>query len=160
MSKDSTRQALYKYLDKQIKQSKPKRKNKKPEKDVQYAVEQWLEKNGFDYDIVESKSVYHEASGRYLHSQTTVGFSDIVGNDSHGIACFIELKAPGRRSTLRERQRDFLTKKIKSNCFAVVVDSPKLLADYYDEWIEIRRKKSKEGARQFLLSLLPKKRNA
>lgn len=158
MSKESTREALYKYLDNQLKQSKPRRKNKKPEKNVQYEVEQWLEKHGFDYDIVESKAVYHEQSGRYLHGQTSSGFSDIVANDSNGLAVYIELKAPGRRSTLREKQRDFLTRKIKSNCFAVVVDSPTLLADCYNEFYEIRDKKSKEGARQYLLSLLPKKR--
>lgn len=154
----SAKTALHKYLEKQLKKDgKVPRKNQKPEKDVEAEVMTWLSANQFDCHVVESKAVYSYSAGRYLHGQTNPGFSDIVGNDANGMAVFIELKAKGRRSTLRQKQKAFLKKKIASNCFAVVVDSAELLATTYKEWSKLRAD-SPKTSQFYLFDQLPKKR--
>lgn len=130
------------------------KRNSKPEKILEKEILHFLRLNGFDVDVVESKAVFSQKLGRYLNSQTTVGMSDLIGNDKNGHACFIELKAKGRRSTLSQRQKLFLMKKIDSNAFACVVDSVEMLSQIYQDWKHYKASTDYE-ARQFLLNMLP-----
>ena len=151
----SVKDALYAYSEKQLKKNKPKRrKNKKPEREVERQVMAWLNKNGFSCHVVESKAVYSPSAGRYVRGQAVSGFTDIVGCDKNGTAVFIELKAPGRKSTIKEHQRAFITEKIRHNCFALCTDSVNFLSSSYENWIKI----SHLNKQVFLYSLLPKKK--
>jgi hypothetical protein len=77
------------------------------------------------------------------------GYADVSGNTYDGLSIYIELKAPGKRSTLRDNQRDFLVKKIKSGCFAGVVDSVSCLETLWNNYNDALDKK------KALLDLLP-----
>lgn len=146
--------AIKRHQERQSKvQSGPKRKNNKPEKMLEFEVSQWLKKNDFAFNVVESKAVYSHSAGRYLKGQTDSGFADIVGLDKNGNFIAIELKAPGRLSTLREKQREYLNGIINKNGFAVVIDNVKSLEEYYGHWI-------KEKNQDYLRSLLPKEKRA
>ncbi len=115
------------------------KKNKKPEKDLQNKeILPWLKRKGFDVTIVEAKSLFNPTLGRYVSSPAVPGFPDLVGNDIDGRAVFIELKAPGRRNSIRTMQYNFLLKKIKCSCFAVCVDSVDMLEKFYTEWRSFR----------------------
>lgn len=145
-------------IEKFIKKNNPKRltrKNLSPERDLQKELIKHLNSIGWSVQSVESKSTFDPRSGRYVGVAAKHGTSDLVGNDSNGCAVFIELKAPGRIGTLREKQREFLIQKIKSNAFACVIDSLSLLIDIYSKWsllpLGVERQK-------FLTSLLPKEK--
>lgn len=128
--KESTKQALERYFDKQARMNNPARKkrtNKKPEKLVEKVVMEWLKANDFSCDVVESKAVFSPRAGIYLNSQATPGMSDIVGCTPDGRGCFIELKAKDRRSDLKDHQRRFLLEKISRGAFAACVDSVEYL---------------------------------
>lgn len=130
--------------------SKP---NGRPEKQVEKEVMAWLNQNGFYCHVVESKAVYSQAAGQYLKGQTVPGMSDIIGvTPLNGLACFIELKAKGRRSVLSSAQKHFLKSNIEMDAFAVCVDSAALLETYYAEFKAILWDKPK--SRQYLLSLI------
>lgn len=133
----------------------PRRTNEKPEKEVEKAVLIWCKQNSFDVDVVEAKSKYNVSTGMYTGRATSIGLSDIIGNDKHGLAIFIELKAEGRRvgSALREQQRKFLTRKIMSNCFAVVTDSAEYLEQSYRHFLSLPTVEEKQD---YLLKELPK----
>lgn len=147
--------AINKYLKRQqTGRSEPKRKNKKPEDITVGECKSWYKRHGFDMSIIESKASYSQASGRYTSFTVESGYSDSSGNDKHGNAVYVEFKARGKRSTLREGQRDFLLRKIKTNCFAVCVDSAELLHDYYYHWISL----TDSDRRKYLFSLIPKHR--
>lgn len=152
----SARDALLKYSQRQLKSVNnnraPKRKNEKPEEITVRECIDWLRDHGFSIHRVEAKAVYSKAAGRYLHSQTTPGMPDLVGNDKNGRACFIECKAKGKRSTVRHAQTEFLTEKIKTNCFVVVADTSEFLSNAYDLW----QSTSAPNRQKLLLSLLPK----
>jgi hypothetical protein len=132
--------------------TKRKTRNKSPERDLSKLIMSWLKVNEFDCTIVESKAVYNQKAKRYLKSQAVPGFPDIVGNDSRGTAVYIELKAPGRLSTIKDRQREFLLRKIKSNCFAVCVDGVGRLEKTYEHWKSLME----EPRRDFLTQILIK----
>jgi len=147
--------AINKYLKKQQQgRSEPKRKNKKPEEITVGECRAWYKRHGLDMSIVESKANYNPTTGRYTSFTVESGYSDSSGNDKHGNACFVEFKALGKRGTLREGQRAFLLRKIKTNCFAVCVDSAELLHDYYYHWISLLD----SDRRKYLFSLIPKGR--
>ena len=148
--------ALNKYSSKQIKSTnKPMRKkNTKPEKEVEKAVTRWLKDNGFSCNVVDSKAVYSTSSGRYMNGKTDMGFSDIVGCTPNGLAVYIELKAKGKRSTLKIHQYDFLLNKINHGAFAVCVDSVDCLVDIVSKF----RHCSYENRIKLLTDHLPKKK--
>ena len=154
----SARDALNKYLTRQLpKERKPKRSNARPEFEVKKLVMRWLEQSGFSCDAVESKAVYSHAAGSYVRGQAVAGFSDIVGVCNFGgAACYIELKAPGKRSSLKEHQRDFLVHKLHLYAFAVCIDSVDDLADIYSRWIRFYRLGQLQEARSTLMRHLPK----
>lgn len=149
--------ALERYLKRQLRGNKraKREKNESPEKAVEKEVVRWLASAGFCVSVVESKAVYSPSAGRYLRGQTEPGFTDICGVTPTGIGCFIELKAPGRKSTIRPAQVDFIQRKIKKNAFACCVDSFTDLADVYRTW-SMLLKESDVRAQEFLISRLPK----
>lgn len=126
-----------------------KKQNKSPEKLLEKQVLLWCRSKGWKVHVVEAKAVYSLAAGRYLNSQIAPGFSDIIGVMDNGIFVAIELKAFGRRSTLRNNQRAFLEDCINHFGFGVCVDRVELLQEYYDTW-------SKSPSKEYLISVLPK----
>jgi hypothetical protein len=150
--KDSIKSAIHRYLEKQDKLSAgPTRKNAKPEKETEKQVLAWCKSQGWSVSIVESKAVFSPRAGRFVHGQAKAGFADIVGLTDQGVFVAIELKAKGRRSTLREAQRRYLVDVIGKHGFAVCVDSQENLSKTYLRWIEHPDKQL------YLLSCLPLK---
>ena len=133
---------------------KKKTKNEKPEKVTEAEVIQWLSDRKFNFNVVEAKAVYSVSAGRYLSGQTDPGFSDIVANDSSGRAFFIELKAKGKKSTLKSHQYIFLKEKIEMNCFACVCDSAEMLDKIYLKWGSFLARGEHEMAMDYLLEQL------
>ena len=155
MSKESTKAALDKFFAKAAKQATPKapRKNQKPEFTLTLTpCLLWMRESGWSVDVVEAKGVYNAQAGRYLDGQTEAGMSDIVGCTPQGIGAFVEAKAPGKLSTLRPAQREFLIDKIRCGAFAVVVDSVDRLNRLYRKWWSMS---GRTESIQFLMSELP-----
>ena len=144
--------ATEKYLTKND-PNKVHRKNEEPERELQKEVIKWLNSIGWDVDSIDSKAQFSEGQGRYISQNAKPGISDVVGNDPNGIAVYIEMKAPGRRSSLRHNQRLFLLRKIKTNCFAIVADSKEFISTAYKRWSLDYADRAKRNA--ILLSLLP-----
>lgn len=119
------------------KKTKPrKKKNSAPEAAL---VKNFLKfakqhKALFDLNVIEAKAVYNQQAGMYLSGQVASGYPDISGNDKFGHAMFLEAKAPGKRSTLRADQYEFLMRKIEMNCFAICFDSIQYFKDTYKTW--------------------------
>lgn len=155
--KKSVEDAITRYYERQNlvpTTSVPTRKNEKPEKEVEKKVLDWCRSfAGWSMDVVEAKAVFSEGAQMYLHSQAKSGFSDLVGCTGMGLFVAIELKAPGRLSTLREKQREYLIDKINKGCFAVVVDSVELLITLWKTFVSLP---SVEERKKFLLESLPK----
>jgi hypothetical protein len=155
----SAADALRKYYQRTANRTsgaKPKRKNSKPEFELKKLVVKWLDEKSFSCDVVESKAVYCASAGRYLKGQAKAGFSDIVGvTPCRGVACYIELKAPGKLSTLKAHQRDFLIAKIEHMAFACVVDSVKSLSELYEKWCALFVTGNYIEAKKLLLKNLP-----
>jgi hypothetical protein len=107
--------------------------------------------NGFSVNVIESKAVFSPKIGRYMSSMAVPGLSDLVGCDKNGLAVFVELKAVGRKSNVSDKQKAFLTEKIKCNAFAVVTDSASHLRDLYEKFCSII---TKEERQKYLLDLL------
>lgn len=154
----SAKRALEKYsqrqLDLQERLSRPRRKNKKPELAVQKEIMAWLKANGFLVNVIEAKAVFCPQAGKFLKGQTDAGVSDIVGCSSDGIATAIEVKAPGRRATLKPHQREFLEKRIMAGAFAACVDSVDCLKQVWAEFSQLQ-KAEPLLARKALLRHLP-----
>lgn len=125
--KAGARKALFSYINKQaaLPKNKPRQKKaKKPEADFLLQLKKHIERNhGWDLHIIEAKTGYSESSQRYTMNHAPVGYPDLSGNTRDGRAIFIEVKAPGKRSTIRPDQHAFLTRKIEHGCFAICTDS-------------------------------------
>lgn len=158
MSSSTVRAALESYYERQQKEleseQRPRRKNQKPEFEVKKAVMAWLKERGFSCHVIEAKATYSQAAGRYVSGQTEPGVADIFGCTPEGVAVFIELKAPGKRYTLKAHQRDFLKTKIQAGAFAVCVDSVECLEQVWNAF-EHRRKMEPKLATALLLRHLP-----
>ena len=147
----STKDALMRYYQNQLpKTSTRKKKNGTPEKLVEKDVLLWCRNAGWFVGVFEAKSVYNKSAGVYISSTMEYGTPDILGISNNQTMVAIELKAVGRRSTLREAQRKYLIEVISRNGFAVVVDSVDLLAKYWRLYLGSINKKA------LLLSFLPK----
>jgi len=149
----SVESALNTYSEKQLKKDKgPQRRNKKPEKDVEKDCLKWMRDSGFDVNIIEA------GGGRNAYGATTVspGFADCAGNDKDGYAVYVEFKAPSRRSSLREHQRRFLRRKIRTNAFSICVDSCSLLSVSYRIWRGLIDDGRHQRARDYLMTMMPK----
>lgn len=117
---------------------------------------EWGKNQGLFLHVVDSSS-YDPILRRKGMSRAASGFPDIVGNTLSGRILWIELKAKGRCSSLREAQRHFLEKKIQQNCFAVVVDSAERLAQYWKGYNSLKSDQEKQA---YLFDCLPKQRVA
>lgn len=135
-----------------------KRKNGAPEKEFETEALRWLRTNGFHVSIVESKATYNPKAGRYISQSVKQGFVDVVGNHNTGIAVYIELKAPGRRSTLRMNQREFLLEKIESGCFGACVDNIEILQNQWEKFKKFRTANQIGLSKDFLRAALPTER--
>lgn len=154
----SVKNALLKYHEKQLQKNNSKRrKNKKPEKQTEKECLDWMREHGFSVHIVESKAVYSTSAGRYLKGQTVSGFIDCCGCDPNGFGVFVEFKARGRRSTLRDSQREFLKEKILKSAFGCVIDRAEQLAEIYRQWCRLKRHGRDESI-AYLLEQIPKKK--
>jgi len=139
------------------KPTKRKPKRGKPEKDVEAACMAWMKSQGFSMDVVEA-STYDSKTGGWINQRVKSGVVDSFGNTADGLAVYVEFKAKGRLSTLRDNQRSFLVKKIAKNCFACVVDSAERLDNLYDKWLSFRKKNAKTLCKKILMDALPVKR--
>lgn len=157
---DEQRRRISGAIDKYIKKNEPKtsfdtRKNGAPEKDLEQVVMPWLKTNGFSVNVIESKATYDLKAGRYIGQSVKQGFVDIAGNYKTGLGVFIELKAPGKRSTLRPAQREFLLDKIETGCFAVCIDSLMLLKNQFERFMLHQKHGQYQLAKDFLKAALP-----
>jgi hypothetical protein len=117
------------------KQTRPKRTPLGPEKVVEKEVLALCESLGIYLSVIDSKAIYSKFKEAYSKNYCVPeGAPDLWGNDSNGVAVFLELKAPGKLKTLRASQRLFLERKIEQGCFAACVDSPKHLFELYVEF--------------------------
>ena len=158
--KTSTQNAIHNFIKREMGAARnkevPTRQNKSPERDVESDVLKWANSNGFFFHVIEASN-YNPLTGKSEkeNSKAEAGFSDLVGNTPNGLACYVELKAKDRRSTLSSSQRRFLEKKISQNCFAVVVDSDIRLAQYWKGFCSL---KGFERRQAYLYDCLPKQR--
>lgn len=129
----------------------------KPEKITESSCLTWLNVNGFVSDVFDSKAIFSAKIGRYKKNYCLPeGCSDLIASDPVGRACYIELKAKGKRNNISLEQFKFLSRRIDGHCFAVVVDSAQCLEHYYKEWSGFIRASNFNGARDYLRSMLPK----
>jgi len=155
----SAKDALLSYYERQLKKTKNgrtrKRRNAKPEEVAVKEILSWCDKNNWSVHRVESKAVYSAAAGRYLRGQAVPGFTDLVGNTDTGQAVFIEVKARGKRATIKPHQTEFIRDKIRTGCFAMCADT----ADYLgNNWV-VYSALSTELGKKYLSDLLPKSRS-
>lgn len=139
-AKKRTLGAIERFLKRQ--EPREMRHNEAPEREVVKQILNFGKVKKWDLDVVEAKAVWNTEAQRFVSGQVKAGYSDISGNTELGHALYIEAKAPGKRSTLRDDQLEFLLRKIASNCFAVVVDSVSGLETYYNGWLLAEDKKS------------------
>ncbi len=164
--RESTKKALFAYLDRSEKEriklhpnkASAKKANGKPEKLVEKDCMAWLIKNGFDVQVIESKAVLR--GGEWRQAGAAFGTCDILGTSPYGEAVFIELKALGKRCTFwrsgNDRQTEYLVSKIKANAFAVVVDNSHDLDRWFHAWRGWKLV-GLDRAREYLTDLLPAK---
>lgn len=132
-------------------------RNTGPEKQVEMEIRAWAKAVGFDLTVVDTAAVWNPMAGRYLRRQASESLPDLIGN--HGsLSVWIELKAKGQRSAINgaknRHQKEFLIRKIKQGCFAVVTDSVEHLNDIWAKY----RKASPYDRFQILIDDLPKPR--
>jgi hypothetical protein len=143
--------AMLNFSKKQL-PNKKRAKNRNVEGPVVLEIKNKLFELGFSLDIVEAKATWNERAGRYMSSQAVPGFPDLCGTGPDGESVWIEVKARGKRYTIRPAQFNFLLEKIKQGAFAVCADSSAYVIDCFNKWKTLDR-----VARQnFLISELPK----
>lgn len=139
--KAAVKRSIEKYILKQtVKTTGVRRKNKKPEKEVEKKVMAWLKTNGFSCHVVEAKATWSKASNCYKSQLVAPGFPDICGCSANGLSVWIELKAPGKGRRPRVEQYEFLMDKIEKNCFAVCVDSVEILEKLWRDFCDYKTK--------------------
>lgn len=154
--RQSIMDAIKGYEDKQRKKNAPPKKTKKnakPEKEVEKEILLWAKDFKMSLHIIEAKATYNPDLGGYRSRAVAPGFLDAVGNYGP-YACFIELKAKGRRASLRDNQRDFIHKKIEEGAFACVTDGVIHLSSLFVTWL----KADTNSRKRLLLNDLPQKK--
>lgn len=154
---ESTKKALHNYFEKQAKEvSRRKKRNFKPEKQVEQACVKFMTAQGWDVGIYEAKAVYNPHAGRYLRGVMRAGTVDCQGVMPDGTFVAVEFKAPGRLKTFNsprnDRQREYLINKINHNAFGCVVDSAHLLEQIYKAWAN---EKDLSNRKWLLMDFLP-----
>ncbi len=129
-----------------------------PEKQVEQSVRFWLMKNNFSVEVFDAKATFSKAHNMYKKSQSMKeGVSDLVGVSPQGYFVAVELKAPKKEKVCRLKQYHYLRAKIASNGFGLVVSDVSFLSETWKSWLNLRLENKEKEARDFLLSLLPKK---
>lgn len=150
-SKDRIKEAVYAYSRKQ---NAPKRKNSRPEETVVTDLMLFYKRNKFFIKNYESKA--KNINGVWRTSGLSDGTPDLMGVCPNGYFHANEVKAPGKRSSLRPNQREFLMRVILNNGFAICSDSVEHTKKLYDKWIKEKELKKK---RDLLIQDLPVKRS-
>jgi len=119
-----------------VKENVPRRKNETPEKTVEKDVLVWLRKIGCFVNVYDS-ALQPDAYSGPVRVAARSGTPDLLGCTNEGMFVAIELKAPGRRSTLKEHQREFLIRVIRNNGFACCTDSQSHLKELYNNWARL-----------------------
>ena len=128
------------------------------EKFVESQVLAWAFKNRWSIDVYDSKGTFSEARGRYSRNTgMKTGTADLMGVSSEGYFVALELKAPGKEGVCRLEQHSFLTRKIESNGFALVLSSVSFLEETWTAWLKLRNEGRRAEAQRMLSDLLPKK---
>lgn len=128
------------------------------EKAVEQEIMAWAFQNRWSLDVYDSKGSYSETRGQYARNTgIKTGHPDLAGSDNLGRAVYLELKKAGQASKCRLEQHQFLSRKIESNCFAMVVDSVQVLETTYHTWLKLRNEGKEKEARDYLRGLLPTK---
>lgn len=163
--KNSTLDALLKYSENQLKPDEPyvaQRINDDPENQVALLIDDWFRAREWDVGRYEAKARYNPETNAYTSKVMPVGVPDRMGLTPQGEPVYVEIKAPGKRSTFNidrnYRQRNFLILKINYGAFGCVVDSVELLEQTYINWVKVKNSLGKNEAKEFLLNCLPKKR--
>lgn len=128
----------------------------KPEKKVEQEIMAWCFLKRWSVSVFDSKAILDKTRGVVRNPGLSVGCPDIVGVSDIGIGVFLELKRKNGENICRLSQHQFLTQKIESNSFGVVVSSSEKLEELYLEWLSLRQS-SFDEARKYLLQQLPKK---
>lgn len=154
--KKGVKLALFNYYKNQTIEVK-KKKNQKPETqalaDIMMVlkIKHWL---CFRY---EAKSAFDPISNKYRMTHVVPGHTDIAGITPEGFPFYIEVKAKGKRSQVRDNQIKFILDTIRFGSFSIVADSGEYVLDCYTKWIDVIKKGSrgKEGIK-YLIGLMPK----
>lgn len=123
---------------------------KGPEKQVQKDVLKIARQLGFDLDVVDSKRVFTPSGKLSRRGNAPSGMTDLVGNCPNAVLAVIELKAPGRLSTLRASQMAWMFRKSQLGAFAVVVDSAEMFVHCWQYW----RSQSPDGQKAWVSCLV------
>ena len=142
-------ESVEKYVEKENRKYAPKRINKAPEEDVVAAHFNWYELNDWYMKRYESKA--KNINGVWRSSGCAPGTPDTLGSTPFGWLAAVEVKAPGRRSTLRPKQREFLIEVIRRHGFGVCSDSVAYLEKTWAHWLSL----SQPARVAFLLDELP-----
>lgn len=122
--KSGVRKAMESYHTKLAKkEAGPTRKNEKPEQEVRKQVLPHIRAKGWFVFVADSTAIYSQNAGRFLGSQIQVGCADVLGLTDSGQFLALELKAPGRLSSLRPAQLEFLVNVISRGGLGLVADS-------------------------------------
>lgn len=157
MARDSTRKALWQYLEKEHKKGQRKKKKKNGTPEADFVKDKLLPKlrdeMRFDVQVIEAKAHWNSSAGCYTkNTSVDEGTPDIIGTDPDGIAVYIEAKAPKKLNTIRVTQYEYLLQKIKVNAFCACVDDADKCQEIYETWQMIQ---TREGKKQFLRDQLP-----
>ena len=142
--------ALEKNHKRNLPRQKRSRPNKKPEEETNKELVKYFSKVNWSMHRYESKAVYSEELGEYMHSQLPPGHPDFAGCLDDGLGSYVESKAKGKRSTISVGQYEFLIEKIRRGCFGACVDSADYLDFIYRGW------KLAKNKQKFLISHLHK----
>jgi hypothetical protein len=146
----------WKKMQREMSPKERKKRNAKPEKEVETACLTWMRALGWAVEIYESKATFDPRTGHYRQQSMKAGTCDCMGLMPNGTTVAIEFKAPGRLKTFlkesNQRQIDFILTRIEMNAFACVVDSVDRLKAIYEVWTSL---KDRTEAKQYLFDMLP-----
>lgn len=158
-TKTRVKRAIEAYSKKQLpKSGGTKRKNSKPEKTVEQECLYWMRSQQWDVQIFEAKATYDPRRQIYRQQSMKAGTLDCGASiPPNGISAWIEFKAPGKLSTLRDSQRDFMLKKIETGCFTCVTDSAHRLRTIFMQWRIYIESGQTIAAKKYLKDMMPEK---
>lgn len=131
------------------KQTRPRRKNLAPERDVNLELKNEFDNLGWFMQRFESKA--KNINGVWRESGIKSGTPDWGGVTEQGYACWVESKAPGRLSTVSVEQGEFLSKVILRGGFGIVCDGPERLKSIYFRWLDLNG----DDRKKYLFDQLP-----